>query len=317
MKPTLALSTCWLSHRHQDGYEMIREMAGLGFRHVELSHGIRITLVPGILRALQEGLVQVSSCHNFCPLPTGITHAAPNLYEPTDPDARQRAQWLRHSKRSVEFARQVGATRLVVHLGHVEFFWFHPARKIERHREQHPAAEPATDPDYQRLLTRALARMRARQVPFWDRLRASVAELLPVATAQGVALGFENREQFDELPLDEDHAGFIAALPPDALGGYWHDTGHAQLKEAMGLLRHREHLEKNAPRALGFHLHDVSADGHDHQEIGSGQIDFEMVSRFWRPEHALVIELSPRLKPEEVLRSKERIEALITARFGA
>ena len=29
---------------------MLQEMAGLGFGHVELSHGIRISLVPGILQ---------------------------------------------------------------------------------------------------------------------------------------------------------------------------------------------------------------------------------------------------------------------------
>ena len=51
-KPTLSLSTSWCSSRHTDGYAMAQEMAGLGFGHIELSHGIRITLVPGILRAV-------------------------------------------------------------------------------------------------------------------------------------------------------------------------------------------------------------------------------------------------------------------------
>eukprot|EP01035_Chromulina_nebulosa_P037749 gene37748-50959_t len=46
-------------------------MAALGYEYVELSHGIRITLVPGILRGVEEGIVKVSSTHNFCPLPTG------------------------------------------------------------------------------------------------------------------------------------------------------------------------------------------------------------------------------------------------------
>jgi hypothetical protein len=41
-----------------------------------------------------------------------------------------------------------------------------------------------------------------------------------------------------------------------------------------------------------------------------------MVSSFWRPEHTLVIELSPRLTVEEVLSSKQRIEELVAARFG-
>ena len=40
------------------------------------------------------------------------------------------------------------------------------------------------------------------------------------------------------------------------------------------------------------------------------------VESFWRPEHTLVIELSPRLTPEEMLSSKQRVEELVTARFG-
>lgn len=318
MKPILALSSCWLSNRHQDGYEMLKEMAALGFEWVELSHGIRITLVPGILRGVEEGVVKVASCHNFCPLPTGINHAAPNLYLPSTKDARERDQWLRHSKRSVDFAQQVGAKKLVLHLGSVEFFWSNPGRKLDAYAEAHPeVADLPQDAKYQKLLATALTKIRERKKVYWENVRAGLAELLPYAAGKGVTLGFENREKFEELPLDEDHAALLGALPPEAKAGYWHDTGHAHIKEAAGLLRHREHLEKNAPRAIGFHLHDVSAEGHDHQPIGSGKVDFEMVSGFWRPEHTLVLEFSPRLTIEDVLVSKKRVEELLAARFGA
>jgi sugar phosphate isomerase/epimerase len=315
MKPILALSTCWCSHRHQDGYEMLKEMAGLGFEWVELSHGIRITLVPGILRAVEEGVIKIASCHNFCPLPNGVMHAAPNLYMPSSRDHKERDQWLRHSKRSVDFAAQLKAMNLVMHLGSVEFFWFNPAKKIDRHLETHPDIDPAKDVDYQKLLTRALAKLRSNKTVFWENMRAGLAELLPYASEKRVALGLENREKFDELPIDADYAEFVASLPPTALAGYWHDTGHAHIKESMGLLQHREHLEKNAPRAIGFHLHDVSAEGRDHQPVGSGKIDFQMISEFWRPGHELVLELSPRVTVEGVRESKQRVEALIDRRF--
>jgi sugar phosphate isomerase/epimerase len=66
-----------------------------------------------------------------------------------------------------------------------------------------------------------------------------------------------------------------------------------------------------ASRLIGFHLHDVNQEGQDHQAIGAGHIDFKMVSGFWKPEHLLVLEFSPRLKVEEVMASKQRIEALM------
>ena len=112
-------------------------------------------------------------------------------------------------------------------------------------------------------------------------------------------------------PLDTDHLDLVNAFPPDAPVGYWHDTGHADIKEAMGLLQHREHLEKLAPRTLGFHLHDVNSRVQDHQAIGAGRIDFKMVSGFWRPEHLLTIELSPRVSVDDVRASKRRVEALL------
>jgi sugar phosphate isomerase/epimerase len=317
MKPVLALSSCWLSHRHQDGYEMLKEMAGLGFEWVELSHGIRITLVPGILRGVEEGVVKVASCHNFCPLPTGINHAAPNLYTPSSKDSREREQWLRHSRRTIDFAHQVKARNVVMHLGSVEFFWSNPGRKLDAYAEAHPEADLGQDAAYLKLLAKALGKLNDRKADFWRNTVAGLTQLLPHAAAKGVRLAFENREKFEELPVDEDHPDLLAALPADAPAGYWHDTGHAHIKAGLGLLDHRAHLAKNAPRALGFHLHDVSAEGHDHQAIGSGKIDFAMVSEFWRPEHELVLEFSPRLAVEDVLRSKRRVEELIAARFGA
>ncbi len=291
---------------------MLKEMAALGFEYVELSHGIRITLVPGIIRGVEEGVVKISSTHNFCPLPTGVVQAAPNLFEPSASDHREHDQWLRHTKRSIDFAAQVKARVLVCHLGSVTFFWFNPARALRKYLEEHrDAGRTPEDKAYHALLQKSLVKLRKRMPPFWEQVKASINEILDYATQKGVKLGFENREKFEELPIDADYPEFLAGLPANAPVGYWHDTGHADIKVSMGLLNHREHLEKLAPRTIGWHLHDVSAAGQDHQAVGAGQIDFKMVSGFWRPEHLLTLELSPRVKVEDVKASKQRIEALL------
>jgi sugar phosphate isomerase/epimerase len=295
---------------------MIREMAELGFTHVELSHGIRITLVPGILRAVEEGMIQIGSTHNFCPLPTGVNQAAPNLFEPSAADHREHDQWLRYTKRSIDFAAQVKARVMVCHLGSVEFLWFNPAVKLEKYISAHPNVSLPEDKAYQALLAKSLAKLRKRMGPFWERTRKSIAEILAYAAEKGIKLGFENRERFNELPLDADYHDFVTGFPADAPIGYWHDTGHAAIKVDLGLLDHRAHLEKMAVRQIGFHLHDVDSEGRDHQPIGDGHIDFQMVSQFWKPEHLLVLELSPRVDVDGVKRSKERIEALLAARAG-
>ena len=295
---------------------MLREMADLGFDQVELSHGVRIVLIPGILKAVEEGVIKVGSTHNFCPLPIGVVQAAPNLFEPSATDHKEHEQWVRHTKRSIDFAAQVRARVVVCHLGSVSFFWSSPERKLKKYLRDKPGAGRDGDPKYAALVGKALEKLRKRMKPFWAQTRASVLEVFDYAAVQGVKLGFENREKFEELPLDADYADFVAGLPEGSPAGYWHDTGHADIKQTMGLLDHRVHLTKNAPRLIGFHLHDVSASGQDHQPIGSGQIDFKMVSEFWRPGQELVLELSPRVKPEDVLRSKENLEALLAAAPG-
>lgn len=295
---------------------MLHEIAALGFTHAELSHGIRIVLVPGILKAVEEGVIQISSTHNFCPLPAGVTQAAPNLFEPSQEDPREHEQWLRHTKRSLDFAAQVKARVLVLHLGSVKFWFFHPARKIQGFLKNNPDTKVATDPRYQTVLRKACARLRGRMGPYWKQVHTSLGKISAYAKERGVALGCENREKFEELPIDDDFQALFEALGPDSPCGYWHDTGHADIKQGMGLLAHRAHLEKNANRLIGFHLHDVSASGKDHQAVGAGRIDFDMVSEFWRPEHALTLELSPRVSSEDVAASKVRIDALLERRFG-
>jgi len=323
---------------------MLREIADLGFSYVELGHGIRITLVPGILRALDEGVIKVCSTHNFCPLPTGISQAAPNVFEPSVREATHHDQWLRQSRRSLDFAAQTGARALVMHLGSARFWWRNPVEKLlaradelrraarvtdasaaqggatspavksgdkSPHSINESAAGFAGEAGFARLRERTMARIRARMGPYWGQVKTSVEELRAYAVERGVALGFENRERPDELPLDDQFEELFAGIAQPNNAGYWHDTGHAHLKEQLGLIDHRAHLEKNAARLIGFHLHDTTADGRDHQPVGKGGVDFDMVSRFWRPHHLLVLELAPRATVEEVGDSKKRIEGLL------
>ena len=316
--PILALSTCWCSARHSDGFAMLREIAGLGFSHVELSHGIRVTLVPGILRALEAGVIKVCSTHNFCPLPAGCARAAPNFYEPSISEPAHHEQWVRQTRRSLDFAAQTGARALVMHLGSVRFPrwpWRDPVEKLlavaaRFYDAPGGPARFAADPEFAALRDRTFQKIRARMAPCWRQVRASVGKILADAAARGVTLGFENRERPGELPLDEQFGELLAGIEPPGAAGYWHDTGHAHLKERLGVIDHRAHLEKHADRLVGFHLHDTTGDGRDHRPVGAGEVDFEMVSRFWKPHHLLVLELSPGVSAEDVARSKTKIETL-------
>lgn len=290
---------------------MLREVADLGFEWVELSHGIRISLVPGILKALQAQVIRVSSVHNFCPLPTGFTNPAPNIYMPSAGDHREHAQWLRHTRRTIDFAKQVGARVVVLHLGEVGFFWFNPVRKYRRYLQEKGETFSAEAPEYQELRGRTIARIRKRMAPYWARVTASLEEILPYAEERGIRLGLENRERIEELPLDDGFPELLAGLSRPGLAGYWHDSGHAQIKQRLGLANHEQQLAQNAAQLVGFHLHDIDAAGKDHQPVGSGTIDFAMVSRFFRPDHVFVLEYGPKVSPADVAASRDRISSLL------
>lgn len=311
----LSLSTCWCSARHSDGYEMVKEMTGLGFRRIELSHGIRMSLVPGILRAFEEGMVEISSLHNFCPLPASVRHAAPNLYQPTSSDSREQSLWQRYSQQTLLFAEKLKADRVVLHSGSVWFFFGSPEAKLERWMDE-SGLEFSGMPEseaFVRRRDRAMKRIRGSAPACMKRLKASLESVAEAAQERGIRLCLENREGMEELPLDDAFAEFLEEeLPEAGTFSYWHDTGHARLKHQMGLLDHEAHLESMAGRLAGFHLHDVSAEGRDHQVPGTGLVDFKMIKRFIQPEHTLVLELSPQLTAEEVLLSKENVVALLS-----
>src|SRR5436309_14725919 len=99
-----SLSTCWNSHRHTDGRAMLREIRDLGFEYAELSHGVRISLLPGVFQAVEAGEIKISSLHNFCPLPMGVNHAAPNIFIFTADNPRERENALNNTLKTIETA---------------------------------------------------------------------------------------------------------------------------------------------------------------------------------------------------------------------
>ncbi|HLZ54632.1 MAG TPA: TIM barrel protein [Verrucomicrobiae bacterium] len=288
-----SFSTCWNSHRHTDGRAMLREIRELGFEYAELSHGVSISLMPGILAAVEAGEIRVSSLHNFCPLPMGVTHAAPNLYEFSAEKDYERELAIRYTLQTFEFARRVQAPAVVLHLGSMELkdYTGRLCDLLERDGTQSPR--------FEKLRAEAMARQEAVKGKFVAHLYETLRKLLPEAEKRGLKLGCENRQALEEIPLESDFASFFREFPSPAVA-YWHDTGHAQIKENLGIIRHAQHLESLAPRLAGFHIHDVQFPDRDHAAPGTGMIDYAALKPFVKPEHIKVFELNPGLPVDAV-----------------
>jgi sugar phosphate isomerase/epimerase len=288
-----SLSTCWNSQRHTDGRAMLREICELGFEYAELSHGIRISLLPGILEAVDAGEIKISTLHNFCPLPIGVSHAAPNLFKFTSLDARERENAYRHSVKTIETAARLKAQLVVLHMGCIEMKDY-----TDRLLDMLGNGEKDS-PKYRKLCVEAEEKREQKKERHVQLAGEMLLRLLEQAKRYGLKLGVENREALEEIPLESDF-GFFFREFEDPLICYWHDTGHAQIKENLGFIQHPMHLESMADRLAGFHIHDVQFPGRDHCPPGSGMIDYAALKPFVRPDHIKVFELSPGVPVEEL-----------------
>lgn len=282
---------------------MLREVRELGFEYAELSHGTRISLMPGILEAVGAGEIKISSLHNFCPLPMGVNNAAPNLYQFTAESDRERDSAVKHTLKTLEFATRVKAPLVVLHLGSVEL------KDYSGKLKELVAKGERNSPKYNKLHAEAVEKREAKKGKAIERLYTSLRKFVPEAESRGIKLGCENREAVEETPFEDDFAMLFHEIDSPALT-YWHDTGHAQIKEILGFIDHKQHLQAYADRLSGFHIHDVQPPARDHCPPGSGVIDFAGLKPFVKPQHIRVFEFSPAMTVEDLKRGVAHVKQL-------
>src|ERR1051326_4932417 len=298
-----SLSSCWNSHRHTDGRAMLREIRDLGFEYAELSHGIRISLLPGIIEAVDAGEIRISTLHNFCPLPIGVNQANPNLFKFSSLESRESENAWRYSLKAVETAERLKAGLVVLHLGCVDMKDY-TDRLIEL-----AGAGQQQSAKFEKLCAEVLERREQKKERHVEMAGAMLTRLAEEAAVRGIRLGVENREALEEIPFETDFTLFLKEFPA-AHVCYWHDTGHAQIKENLGFIRHTMHLESLADRLAGFHIHDVQFPARDHCPPRSGMIDFAALKPLVKPEHIKVVELNPGVPVEELKRGVEHIKSV-------
>jgi sugar phosphate isomerase/epimerase len=272
---------------------MLREIRSLGFEYAELSHGIRLSLLPGILQAVDAGEIKISTLHNFCPLPMGVERANPNIYLFSSEDARERDNAFRHTIKTLDTAQRLKAQVVVFHMGRIEM-----RNYTEKLMELIGKGQRESD-KYASLCEELLEKREKKKDVYVDHAYALLERLAKEAEARGLKLGIENRDKLEEIPIDTEF-GLLFRRINRANVGYWHDTGHAQIKENLGFIHHVIHLECLAERLFGFHVHDVDYPGRDHAAPGAGTIDFAALKQVVKPEHIKVFELSPQLTREAV-----------------
>jgi len=301
----ISFSTCWNSARHTAGDDMLREIKDLGFDRVELGHGIRISLMPGIQKMFEAGEVQFSSLHNFCPLPVEIMKASPDCYKFSAAYSKERERAIKQTFQTIDFAERLGAPFVVLHCGEVEMNPITDELIVLARRGELFSRK------YVRMKLKAVRKREAAAPPYLERVKNSLSQIAEYAAKKNIRLGVEGRRGYEEIPSERELPSLLDELNSPQLG-YWHDMGHIQIKENLGFVNHEEWLRTIGPRALGCHMQDCIWPAQDHQPPFAGMVDLEKLVPLLPPNCLFVWEMSPRKTPEEIRRSvvrwKERFD---------
>ena len=314
MKPIISLSTSYLQRDwSNDGYGMLQEAATLGYEYVELGHSTPIAAIEGILKAVSEGVVKVSSTHNFCPMPPFIFNAAPDLYSPSTKSKIESAQWQRHTKTSIDFAKSTGAKAIVCHIGSLSYFFSRPDSKLIPFLEKKDYASLVGNANYTMLVEKFLRLAKKRSIKNYKNTFKNFNSIIELAKAANLELCIENREHPSALPTDQTFPELMQMFADIPQVNAWHDVGHSKIRELSQLGNQLEFAETILPYQRGWHLHDCSENGKDHIAIGKGIIDFKGLSKFFDKEkHIFTLELNNHaVSRKEAADSLKRIQDLL------
>lgn len=292
----LALSTCWNSSRHRTGDDCLREIVDLGFEYAELSHGLNVHHIEGMLRFVEDGGIKVTSLHNFCPQPIEVLSDSPDCYQFSSSRDEVRRRAVKMTLQTIDFARRFGATRIVLHAGSVSRMTGFGRELIDLALQGEFLSKAYCEKKLDGVRRREEGSHRAM-----ERLKETLKPVVAAAGEAGIRLGVENRDAYEQLPSEREFPELLDELGP--VCGYWHDFGHAQRKENLALINHAQWLQSIGSRAIGCHVHDCVWPVEDHQVPFAGQIDFSSLIPMLPPEIPFVIELHPKRSVEDVAAS--------------
>jgi sugar phosphate isomerase/epimerase len=289
-----SLSTRWNAGRHSSGEAMLEEILALGFTHVELGYDLSGHLVPGVEKMVAAGAVTVTSLHNYCPVPAGAPIPHPEIFTLTNPARLSRENAVFHTANTIRFAAENHARVVVVHCGNVDMSGL--TFKLIALADAGEQSEPVFDKTKMKML---VAREKAvkQQIGF---LYEGIEKLLPVLQETGVALAIEILPMWESIPTEIEIETLLRHFNSPHLR-YWHDMGHAQIRENLGLTSHLRWLSRLRPWLAGMHVHDVIPTAKDHQMPGHGMMPFPQFREVARDPILRVLEPSPTTPPEDVV----------------
>ena len=316
LNPIISLSTSFLQSRYPtDGYAMLCRAAELGYEYVELGHSTPITSLEGIFKALNEGVVKVSSLHNFCPVPPFASGAVPNLFSPSTKIKIESQQWIRHTLNTLELAKQTQAKAIVSHSGALSYFLFRPDAKISKLLEDKDLSNfEEEDIEFAKVRDKFLKKTTHRAITKdYNFLLKNLKTIEEHLKKSNVFMGIENREGISELPLDWTFSALFEKIGNSPTIKVWHDLGHSKIKEIKHLYKQQQLIEDTYDKIAGWHIHDCTNAGKDHLALGEGCINFESLKQYFdSSKHIFTLELNYKVRSAQAADSLKRFQDILS-----
>ncbi len=289
MRDRFAISTHWNASRHKTGEGIVDEILELGIRRLELGYDLRSYHVDGIKRKQDAGEVRIDSVHNYCPVPPEATRGGPELYTLAVGHWQIHEAAIMSTTQTIQFAAEMGAKLVVMHCGNVAIRPLTP--KLVAMSDQGERYTNAYEKLKLKLITQREKKVTA-QLGF---LMRGLERLIPTLEATGVRLGLEILPTYEAIPTEAEVKTILQHFGDSHLC-YWHDFGHAQIRENLGFGSHVQSFAELGPVMGGMHIHDVVPTDGDHRMPPSGMINFPLFGPHI-PDHSLLV-LEPGSKVE-------------------
>ena len=299
--PTCSFSTSWLSRNGQDARQIIDGIKKTGIDTVELDFRISREMFNEILKNREALSISISSLHAVCPALEPKQRGAEKFLI-SDTDEEKRRLGVKHVAATIQNALELGARAVVVHCGRTGM-----KEPIYEMMKLYDSGNIETEQSEIMLNEFRLNRLTASRKNF-DNLLKSLDEINELAVKSGIDIGLENRYYFGEYPNFEEFGIIFNRFGGGRLR-YWHDSGHAHVNEVLFAMPQRLMLETFRDSLLGVHLHDVKNGYTDHNEPGCGSIDFDMINSYLSRDVIRVMEINPRVSPENAKRGVEFLKA--------
>ena len=300
-----AISTAWNFNSGLDTRRTLLDIGKLGVDAIEIGYNITRQRLKELIALISDMNMRAVSVHNFCPLPdeAGLNRFPTDYYRLSSRNARERAKAVDFTKRSIDTCGLVSSRVLVVHAGTVELEHIDARRLLHLYN-----AGKFGSHEYVAARKEFLIERSKKSAAHLESVERSLEELLDYAHSAGVKIGLETRYYPNEIPNIDEAEYLLGRFKHKGLV-YWHDTGHAETNQRLGITAHDDYLNRLSGYMLGIHLHDLRGID-DHMAPFSGDFDFSKLAPYLKGDVIKVIEAHSPATPGQLSEAIRRLSVL-------